>query len=60
MKTRMELLKEVHKIVGHGNAWTGDGNVFAYFEGDDQRRYHTTDCMIRIFVRGLDSLTFPA
>ena len=28
-KTRMELLKEVHKTVGVGNAWTSDGNVFA-------------------------------
>ena len=28
-KTRMVLVKEVHKIVGDGNAWTSDGNVFA-------------------------------
>ena len=29
MKARMELVKEVHKIVGDGNTWTSDGNVFA-------------------------------
>ena len=28
-KARMELVKEVHKIVGDGNTWTSDGNVFA-------------------------------
>ena len=29
LKARMELVKEVHKIVGDGNTWTSDGNVFA-------------------------------
>ena len=29
MKARMELVKEVHKIVGDGNTWTSDGNTFA-------------------------------
>ena len=29
MKDRVELVKEVHKIVGDGNTWTSDGNVFA-------------------------------
>ena len=28
-KARMELVREVHKIVGDSNTWTSDGNVFA-------------------------------
>ena len=28
-KARMKLVKEVHKIVGDGNTWNSDGNVFA-------------------------------
>ena len=28
-KARMELVKEVHKIMDDGNTWTSDGNMFA-------------------------------
>ena len=27
-KTRMDLLNEVQRMVGHGNSWTIDGNIF--------------------------------
>ena len=30
-KARMELVKEVHKIVGDGNTWTSDGKVFDHW-----------------------------